>query len=558
MGDNDTSSISSSEVLNYEDSTSESYGNSCIKTSINGVVNVEKDFEVTSTNLLEKLPIVKQFFGRKSTSVTSSKKISKYCTSDTVINHISSATMLNSMPVKDNEQNRIPNKIINIKDNAKTDLSVFDKISDRLGDLFRRKKTKTGSKNITSLSGKDLAYQQLILKIMSDKNNFTVNDDILSDGFCVREFPSSSMPYCYGASQLVQSMDDSSESSQQVNNNVCNSIDNSFVRNMSSASCDSTFSLDDHGTETSFESPLIIENLPCTAKQSDEDWAIAASDAIKSLEARLILNGTPCEELNSSHTLFPGVWENRKRTSSTTSSDSHDLPISDTDEFFDSVFSDCPLTTTVENVNSNNGNSKLTEDCSNFGKYNHARDKLEQCTNNCVNGVYNEITKNCAIKVVIHNDDKIREIEFDTPSCINELSSRSTSVVMSSDPVDKKCHDTIWSEPAENLSLNGQKKTVICKRSSHSIIKETSANGVSSQVIENSMHTAQVGDEPLSKTQCFSTNGLSENLLKRYYHVFREGELAQLIVNDVPYLRIIDCFYDHANWCVIAEKMQYD
>lgn len=42
----------------------------------------------------------------------------------------------------------------------------------------------------------------------------------------------------------------------------------------------------------------------------------------------------------------------------------------------------------------------------------------------------------------------------------------------------------------------------------------------------------------------------------RYYHVFREGELDRLIEKYVDNLHIISSYYDHANWCVIAEKVQ--
>ncbi|XP_078719187.1 putative tRNA methyltransferase 9B [Lampetra fluviatilis] len=40
----------------------------------------------------------------------------------------------------------------------------------------------------------------------------------------------------------------------------------------------------------------------------------------------------------------------------------------------------------------------------------------------------------------------------------------------------------------------------------------------------------------------------------RYYHVFREGELAQMIERHVAGLRVVCTYYDHANWCVIAQK----
>ena len=42
--------------------------------------------------------------------------------------------------------------------------------------------------------------------------------------------------------------------------------------------------------------------------------------------------------------------------------------------------------------------------------------------------------------------------------------------------------------------------------------------------------------------------------LCRYYHVFRKGEMENLISKHIPDLHIVQCFYDHANWCIIAEK----
>ena len=36
---------------------------------------------------------------------------------------------------------------------------------------------------------------------------------------------------------------------------------------------------------------------------------------------------------------------------------------------------------------------------------------------------------------------------------------------------------------------------------------------------------------------------------KRYYHMFKHGELEELI-KEVPEVEIDESFYDHANWCV--------
>ncbi|MBN3314037.1 TRM9B methyltransferase, partial [Atractosteus spatula] len=42
----------------------------------------------------------------------------------------------------------------------------------------------------------------------------------------------------------------------------------------------------------------------------------------------------------------------------------------------------------------------------------------------------------------------------------------------------------------------------------------------------------------------------------RYYHVFKEGELLELIERHVEELHVLQSYFDHANWCVIAEKVQ--
>ncbi|XP_077578942.1 putative tRNA methyltransferase 9B [Stigmatopora nigra] len=41
----------------------------------------------------------------------------------------------------------------------------------------------------------------------------------------------------------------------------------------------------------------------------------------------------------------------------------------------------------------------------------------------------------------------------------------------------------------------------------------------------------------------------------RYYHVFREGELAELIAQ-VEELRVRRAYFDHSNWCVVADKVE--
>lgn len=42
----------------------------------------------------------------------------------------------------------------------------------------------------------------------------------------------------------------------------------------------------------------------------------------------------------------------------------------------------------------------------------------------------------------------------------------------------------------------------------------------------------------------------------RYYHIFKKGELKELIENYIPELHVEKTFFDHSNWCVVAEKVQ--
>lgn len=55
-----------------------------------------------------------------------------------------------------------------------------------------------------------------------------------------------------------------------------------------------------------------------------------------------------------------------------------------------------------------------------------------------------------------------------------------------------------------------------------------------------------------------ATEGNVSTKLCRYYHVFKEGELEKLIASHIKDLQVVQCFYDHANWCLLAVKIQPD
>ncbi|XP_055052945.1 probable tRNA methyltransferase 9B [Misgurnus anguillicaudatus] len=78
--------------------------------------------------------------------------------------------------------------------------------------------------------------------------------------------------------------------------------------------------------------------------------------------------------------------------------------------------------------------------------------------------------------------------------------------------------------------------------------------------IANRQHLLQRQVSTASLKETEGMKELNDKQIKdsclRYYHVFREGELTQLIENHVEDLHVLQTYLDHANWCVVAEKIQ--
>lgn len=75
-----------------------------------------------------------------------------------------------------------------------------------------------------------------------------------------------------------------------------------------------------------------------------------------------------------------------------------------------------------------------------------------------------------------------------------------------------------------------------------------------SEVKMTSTGTSLSGSTSQDSLTSESTGG--SIMFHRYYHVFREGELDALIDEFVENLHIISSYYDHTNWCIIAEKVR--
>ncbi|KAG2456942.1 TRM9B methyltransferase, partial [Polypterus senegalus] len=94
-----------------------------------------------------------------------------------------------------------------------------------------------------------------------------------------------------------------------------------------------------------------------------------------------------------------------------------------------------------------------------------------------------------------------------------------------------------WNNPDCNMSICPDSKTGLL-RDFEKLLK-----------MESPSHEERVQDKNTKETK-------SEASLFRYYHVFKEGELQDLIETYVDELHVIQTYFDHANWCVVAEKIQ--
>ena len=82
---------------------------------------------------------------------------------------------------------------------------------------------------------------------------------------------------------------------------------------------------------------------------------------------------------------------------------------------------------------------------------------------------------------------------------------------------------------------------------------ERSSTSVEEELFRN---TAATMEDPFSASDSEDSAETGGSLTHhRYYHVFREGEIDHIIEKYVENLHIISSYYDHANWCIIAEKV---
>ena len=114
--------------------------------------------------------------------------------------------------------------------------------------------------------------------------------------------------------------------------------------------------------------------------------------------------------------------------------------------------------------------------------------------------------------------------------------------------------DVTSSTPARRTSLSRHKVSSInsFQRTSRTTLKPSlirDTNGV-----KCSARDQRVDRNSRDVTQREGT--CEEGSLKRFYHVFREGELDALIRTHVEGFEIVRSYCEHANWCVEALKIK--
>lgn len=111
-------------------------------------------------------------------------------------------------------------------------------------------------------------------------------------------------------------------------------------------------------------------------------------------------------------------------------------------------------------------------------------------------------------------------------------------------------------ESTEALSDRGSKESISRYSDGGSTASLVSCPDWKNMSVTAKPRMAEKKNEKSSQESLQSDNVGGEITYHRYYHVFREGELDQLIEKYVQNLHIISSYYDHASWCVVAEKVQ--
>lgn len=117
---------------------------------------------------------------------------------------------------------------------------------------------------------------------------------------------------------------------------------------------------------------------------------------------------------------------------------------------------------------------------------------------------------------------------------------------------DGKCRDTDTAEKSVGQSRLDRDDTDSCANPVQGL---ESASIGSTKPIENKLFESKgCAESDSTSTTRPNLAELGYRTFNRYYHVFQKGELVRLFAQ-VPCALVREEFYDHENWCVLAEKL---
>lgn len=117
---------------------------------------------------------------------------------------------------------------------------------------------------------------------------------------------------------------------------------------------------------------------------------------------------------------------------------------------------------------------------------------------------------------------------------------------------------TAWSCPptdsSDGTALEEQTEATQQPLTGHMTSATPTSSHVTSDALTSCHMTSATPTSGISAQATPTLEELGYQTFHRYYHVFQEGELSELL-GEVGGVAVLEEFYDHENWCVLAEKV---
>ena len=391
---------------------------------------------------------------------------------------------------------------------------------------------------------KDQAYQNLLNQIMIQESLNFSNRPVLEhslsapevDGFAVREFPQSSQPRFTKHISLDNETTSDIPFSSQKNQKSLSTEDTSISNKKDTQA-------ENNGANNEFSSILLKSGVQC-----------GTTDSQNCNISHNCMNSTFSEELPpKGNKTFPGqncgVAQLKKTENQITFTLCHDENATGAHG------------TNLEGANMmkcENGPKKTAK--SPIHKFTRSQSEsdneswkqvtaqaIEKLENEISNLTFPEYPRRC-----LRHKKKLNRNTYGVSKRNPDFSNSFSSEDGSSD-VECQCEGQCYM-PEHWESSNGESTNGEFEASNGNHYQEMSDNSTFSmsenkEGSNNSMFLMSKKD-----TNTSSESEKSDNTCMRFYHVFKEGELVHLIDKYVDTLEVVESCYDHANWCVVAEK----